>query len=114
MGLHMVAVAKFYLIVSRHSIGPVVAWTVCPLALKLFLALRLFTDEAVYSTRFFFFRMARIFLNRETNFAHGTRLGRAFRLMFQILNNSDDNTSPTTQEEQLNEETFNTLLSLTL
>ncbi|QCD91564.1 hypothetical protein DEO72_LG4g2530 [Vigna unguiculata] len=111
MGLHMVAVAKFHFIVSRHSIGPVVAWTVCPLAFKLFMALRLFTDEAVYSTRFFFFRMAQILFNGETTFARGTRVGRAFRLMFQTLNN---NTSPTTQEEQLNEDTFNTLMSLTL
>ncbi|KAK7367784.1 hypothetical protein VNO80_09802 [Phaseolus coccineus] len=114
MGLHMVAVAKFHFIVSRHSIAPVVAWTVCPLAFKLFLALRVFQDEAVYSTRLFFFRMSQILFNRETPFAHRTRVGRAFRLMLQTLNNNNDNNSTTPQQEQLNEDTFNTLLTLTL
>jgi len=114
MVLHMVAVTKFHFIVSRHSIGPVVAWTVCPLALKIFLALRVFGDEAVYSTRLFLFRMSQILFNQEIPFAHGTRVGRAFRLIFQTLNNNHDNNSTTTQEEQLNQDTFNTLLSLTL
>ncbi|CAJ1928437.1 unnamed protein product [Sphenostylis stenocarpa] len=114
MGLHMVAVAKFHFIVSRHSISPVVAWTVCPLALKLFMGLGVLRDEAVYSTRLFFFRLAQILFNREIPFAHGTRLGRAFRLVFQTLHNNNNDNSTTTPEEQLNQETFNTLLSLTL
>nr|KYP67172.1 hypothetical protein KK1_013495 [Cajanus cajan] len=107
MGLHVVPVTLAK--VARQSLGPVVAWTVCPLALKLLLSLRLFRQEAVYSTRLFFFRFGRIFFNREIPFANGTRFERAFRLMFQTLT-----TTTTTQEEQLNDQTFNTILTLTL
>lgn len=104
----MVAMAKFHLHVARHSVGPVVAWTVCPIAFKLLLSLRMFREEALYSTRFFFFRLGQIVFNRN-----GTRLERAFRLMLRTFTSTT--TAPTTQqEEQLNQDTFNTLLTLTL
>ncbi|KAK7406254.1 hypothetical protein VNO78_07877 [Psophocarpus tetragonolobus] len=112
MGLHMVAMAKFHVLFGRHSIGPVVGWTVCPLAFKLFLGLRVFQQDAVYSTRLFLFRLGQIVLNREIPFTNGTRLERAFRLMRQTL--TTNTTSTTTQEEQLNQDTFNTLLTITL
>ncbi|RZB78096.1 hypothetical protein D0Y65_028846 [Glycine soja] len=92
------------------SVGPVVAWTICPIALELLLSLWVFQEEALYSARLFFFRLRQIVFNRNIN---GTRLERAFRLMLQTLT-STTTASTTQQEEQLNQDTFNTPLTLTL
>ncbi|TKY70832.1 hypothetical protein E2542_SST07126 [Spatholobus suberectus] len=113
MGLHMVPVAKLHLQLTRQSLGPAVAWIVCPLALKLLLGLRVFRQEAVYSTRFFFFRLGRIVFNREIPFANGTRLARAFRLLLQTLT-TITTTTTSQEEEELNQDTFHTLITLTL
>ncbi|KAL2348155.1 hypothetical protein Fmac_002155 [Flemingia macrophylla] len=113
MGLHMVpvTVAKVHLQVAKQSLGPVVGWIVCPLALKLYLGLRLFRQEALYSTRLFFFRLGRIVFDAELPFANTTRFERAFRLMFQTLTTA---TTTTQEQQQLNHQTFSTILTLTL
>ncbi|KAK7309054.1 hypothetical protein RJT34_05479 [Clitoria ternatea] len=111
MGLHMVAVASFHWQLARHGLNPaIVAGIVGPLTLKLLLCLRVFRDEAVHATRFFFFRLGHIVFNREIPFAHATRLERALRLILRTVTT----TTPTPQDEELTQETFNVLSTFSL
>lgn len=113
MGLHMVALAKFHLQLATHSLSPAVAAIVCPMALKLFLGLRLFREEAVSATRLFFFRLGQIAFNTQQPFANRPRLERAFRLLYQTVT-STRTTTPSDEDSELGQDTFHTLSMLSL
>ncbi|KAK7307786.1 hypothetical protein VNO77_41154 [Canavalia gladiata] len=106
MGLHLVFVAKFHLLLGRHSLSAAIV-----ALLKLLLGLRVFREEAIYATSFFFFRMGQIVLNREIPFTNATRLDRALRLIFQTVT-ATSTTSSLSHDEELSQDILNTLSTL--
>ncbi|KAL1355854.1 hypothetical protein HN51_007821 [Arachis hypogaea] len=118
MVLHMAAVmaAKLHLQLltthgGGHALSPAVAAIACPLALKLFLSFRIFTEEALHATTLFFFRLGQILFNTHLPFANRPRLERALRLLL-----SQTPTTPNTppSDDDSDGDTFYTLSMLAL